>query len=67
MTDNKRKCTRCMVTLPIDKFKIKRSGEIYKRCIDCGLKDKEARDKSKCEHGKRKERCKDCHGGGISA
>jgi len=34
MTD-KLQCSRCLVHLSKDKYKLKRSGQYYKNCIDC--------------------------------
>ena len=51
--------------MSIENFKIKRSGDFYKRCDKCLLKDKQDREKTKCEHGKQKYFCKICKGQGV--
>jgi hypothetical protein len=61
----KQKCQRCKYELLLEEFKKKRDGTYPKTCIVCCNKLKEYRDKSKCPHGKRKTRCKDCGGGSI--
>jgi hypothetical protein len=43
----------------------KSNGEEYKTCTSCREKSRENRMKYKCEHGKRRSRCKDCGGGSI--
>ncbi len=62
MNSPRSKCTRCHVNLPIDHFKTKRNGDLYKLCIQCTQKDRE---RPKCQHGKQKYYCKLCGGKGI--
>jgi len=59
------KCIRCNLILSSNKFKIKKDNTYTKMCIECLNKNKINIEKNKCEHGKRKSRCKDCGGNGI--
>ena len=62
MNDNKEqrnKCTRCKVSLPVSHFKPKRNGDLYKRCIVCNEKCTIHR-KSICDHNIRRSICKEC-------
>jgi hypothetical protein len=61
----RKKCNRCKVNLTFDKFKKKRDDSYQKLCIECNEKGVQNKNKSKCEHGRRKTRCKDCGGGSI--
>ena len=54
------KCTRCKVAYPTEGFKAKKNGDLHKHCINCTKKQAEYRQKNKCEHNRRKNRCKDC-------
>jgi len=68
--NQKRKCTRCKVSLPIESnFEKSRSGEYYKQCNQCREKrriySREYKKKYKCEHNKRKDRCRECKQLGI--
>ncbi len=60
---DRQKCSQCRVNLPLDHFKVKRSGDKTKYCIHCLEKSKKYRDRYKCTHGKLKYRCQECHGG----
>lgn len=42
-----------------------RSNMLYKSCEKCRTRDKNHRDKNKCEHNKRRRYCKDCGGSQI--
>ena len=42
-----------------------RSNLLYKSCEKCRTRDKEIRNKNKCEHNKRQSSCKDCGGSQI--
>lgn len=48
-TMSKRKCTRCSVWLPIDHYRVRRNGEINKRCNLCSLKSRNYTKKKKGE------------------
>jgi len=61
-TEEKSKCIRCKVNLPLSEFSIKRSGELSKQCKCCLVKAKGYRDKAKCEHNKQRNYCKICKG-----
>lgn len=63
MNNSERKqCTRCKVRHPLKNFDEKRNGDLTKQCTRCLIKQRELREKRKCEHGKRKELCKFCGG-----
>ena len=68
-TEERKKCTFCKVDLLLTEFKPKRNGTLTKRCIQCLDYNKQwqqkNKDKYKCEHNKRKSRCKECGGGSI--
>lgn len=67
MTDTPKgpiKCTRCKCWRKPKKFIQKNTGRKLKTCKKCRKRDKKSRDKNKCEHNKRKYRCKAC--GGVS-
>ncbi len=57
-----RKCSRCNSNQLLNEtyYKKNRKGEFNKTCITCAN-----RNNNKCEHGKRKNRCKDCGGSQI--
>ena len=63
--NDRKKCTRCKVNLPLNKFAVKRSGDLAKQCLDCSKKQAENRRKNKCEHGKQRHQCKECGGSSI--
>ena len=42
-----------------------RSGVFYKSCERCKIKQKEKREKNKCEHGRQQNKCKECGGSSI--
>ena len=56
-------CKSCKIKQLETDFKIHK-GERLKSCNKCLLRSKLQREKNKCEHGKRKTRCKDCGGVG---
>jgi hypothetical protein len=62
----RKKCSRCKVNLLFKEFKPKRNGTLTKRCIKCldyGKKwEQKSKDKYKCEHNRRKYKCKECGG-----
>lgn len=58
----RQQCSRCKVTLDIDNFKLKRSGDYTKMCIQCLDNAKITREKYKCFHGKHNGYCRECHG-----
>ena len=68
-TEERKKCTFCKVNLLFKEFKPKRNGTLTKRCFKCLDYNKQwqqkNKDKYKCEHNKRKSRCKECGGGSI--
>ena len=33
--EERKRCTRCLVSLPISHFNVKRSGDYYKICAHC--------------------------------
>jgi hypothetical protein len=55
-------CTRCKKILSLDKFSVKRTGEIYKQCKDCIVKRTETRVNNYCPHKKQKSKCRLCGG-----
>ncbi len=58
-------CGRCKVNLPIEHYKKKRNGDLYKICILCSEKGIIYKHQHKCPHGKQKSVCKDCKGNSI--
>ena len=69
MADNaeveRKQCGKCKVNLPLTHFKTKRDETRSKHCIKCLDVAKAQREKSKCEHGRRRSSCKECGGGSI--
>lgn len=59
------KCNYCKSLLPIYNFSLNKKDKYNKSCDECLIKQKIARNKYKCEHGKRKIRCKECGGSQI--
>jgi mannitol-specific phosphotransferase system IIBC component len=59
------KCNRCKVKLLPSNFSVKRDGVLLKTCDKCREKAKKSKEKNKCEHGRRRNRCKDCGGTSI--
>ena len=59
------KCTSCHRYWTSDKTDIKSSGLMYKTCKNCRELSKISQEKNKCEHGRRKNQCKDCGGSSI--
>ena len=58
------KCPRCKTyRYPSDFLNDK--NRTLKTCKNCRVKQKEIRERNKCEHGKRKSRCKECGGSEI--
>jgi hypothetical protein len=65
MSDNQRRtCSSCSVNLPVTEFNIMRTGNPTKTCKNCLNHQKQSRERNKCEHGKKKNICRDC--GGVS-
>jgi hypothetical protein len=58
-----KKCPKCRSYKYSNQFVKK--DRLLKTCSDCRERDAVARDKNKCEHGKRKIRCKECGGSSI--
>ena len=56
------KCCKCWV---LKTGFINDKGRLLKSCYKCRERQRLNRQKNKCEHGKRKTRCKDCGGGGL--
>jgi hypothetical protein len=65
MEVERKKCNRCKMNLTFDKFNKKRDDSYMKLCIECNIKNVNFVNKNKCEHGRRKSRCKECIGGSI--
>ena len=68
MADNSetlRRCSCCKCTILLKFFKINRKGLHLKTCTPCRVRKKANADRNKCEHKKRRERCKECGGGSI--
>jgi hypothetical protein len=63
--EERKKCNRCKVNLLLKDFIIKRSGEYAKQCNHCAEYAKQHREKSKCPHKRRKDRCVECEGMGL--
>ena len=61
---DRQRCGRCKVNLPLDRFKVKRCGNRQKRCMECNAKAAAQRAANKCEHGRRRQQCREC--GGVS-
>ena len=62
--EERKKCNRCFVNLPISKYSLKKDDTYQKSCDNCGEKQRISRGKNKCSHGKRKYDCAKC--GGVS-
>jgi hypothetical protein len=65
MTEEKKElkqCSGCRSFMLLEHYKFNRKGEYNKTCISCAKTRKKRIDKKKCEHNKRKSRCKDCGG-----
>ena len=62
MTNERQRCSRCKVDLPVDNFKIKRCGNAMKQCIDCNKKRIQS---TYCEHKKRRSTCAHCGGSEV--
>ncbi len=58
------KCVSCTTRTHIDEFALKKDIR-NKTCNRCRTKSKENYKASKCEHGKRKDRCAECGGSSI--
>ena len=56
----KRRCTKCGLTLNVDKFSKKRTDEYYKFCDHCRTIAREYRIKHRCLHGKFLYDCTSC-------
>lgn len=57
------RCTRCNKSLALEKFEPKKSNGSYCAwCDSCRAKKKSNMDKNKCQHGKRRNDCRDCGG-----
>jgi len=56
-----KRCSRCLVNLTMNFFNKKRMG-YTKACSKCLETAKRLRDRTKCEHNKRKARCRICDG-----
>jgi hypothetical protein len=65
MEVERKKCNRCKMNLTFDKFNKKRDDSYMKLCIECNIKNINFINKNKCEHGKKKSKCKDCGGASI--
>ena len=65
MESKEMKCNRCKVILPIIKFSKNRAEKYLKSCDECRGKQKIAREKNKCEHGRQQHQCKECGGSQI--
>jgi len=63
MTDTTHRCNKCKLILPLDQFKFKRTGNIYKNCNLC--LEHSNRQRRKCEHNRQPNQCKDCGGASI--
>ena len=59
------KCGRCKVSYPQSHYGQRRNGVYMKRCPRCLQMDAAFRAERKCEHGRQRYSCKDCHGDGI--
>ena len=60
-----KKCNYCKVVLPMNKFSKNRAEKYLKSCNECRIKQKAVRAKTKCEHNRVKNQCKDCGGSSI--
>lgn len=77
--DQRQRCPRCRVNLPVSHFKQKRCGNYQKQCMRCNAKAREFHHRTKnkpkskpkntqslvCEHGIRRTGCKPCGGVAI--
>ena len=59
------KCLKCRTYWVRDENDIKTSGLPYNTCQKCRETSKKYREKSKCEHNRRRDKCKDCGGSQI--
>jgi hypothetical protein len=59
-----KKCSSCKTKIFFTEFKFFKDKYLL-CCNDCLKKSKESREKTKCEHGRQKCRCKDCGGNSI--
>ena len=55
----KKQCTKCKKDLEISLFNL-RGGQLAKCCIKCLDNFKKPRQRTKCEHGRQRSKCKDC-------
>ena len=60
----KKQCTKCKKDLEISLFNL-RGGQLTKCCIKCLDNFKKPRQRTKCEHGRQRSKCKDCGRGHI--
>ena len=64
--EESKQCTQCKRTHLLEQFRMhKQTGQVTKQCIKCLDIAKKSIEKNKCQHGKRKNLCKDCGGSEI--
>jgi hypothetical protein len=56
----KNQCRRCKMNLTLDNFKKKRDDTYQKTCEECLAQQRAYAHSNKCEHGRRRGRCKEC-------
>ena len=62
--NGEKQCTKCKKDLEISLFNL-RGGQLTKCCIKCLDNFKKPRQRTKCEHGRQRSKCKDCGRGHI--
>jgi hypothetical protein len=60
-----RNCNYCKIERPIKYFSKNRKDQFNKSCDECRIKQKEIRQRNKCEHNRIKSTCKECGGSQI--
>ena len=60
-------CSGCHKRFFANGFKVSRLGCRLKTCIECSVRAKAKREAQKCEHGRRKDLCKECGGQSLCA
>lgn len=43
-------------------FKVNRLGQRLKTCLECNVRDRAKRERSKCQHGRQRRLCRECEG-----
>lgn len=59
-----KKCSRCKTYSYPSQF-LNETGRLLKTCEKCRKRAKDSRDRNKCEHDRRRSKCKECGGASI--